>query len=417
MNWLGFGVVLALTAFIIGLVAHSRIDPRTRSVVQLALALRVLGVLLYVGLVNYFYGGGDFQFYYERGLLYAEQIWNGNPSAVLSGSGRWLGRWWGSEFVILVTGLVLTLIGPSLLGASLVFSLLACGGLLLFAAAFRVALPDVPQHRYLCWILLFPSLWFWPSAIGKEPLILLGLGLTVYAYVRPRGTNWLLLATGLLLTTSVRPQVGAVAALSILVAQWLAFGGRWTVRKVAEGVVVAALCTAGVWFAMTNLGVGIAQSEGVHEYVERRADVARRVEGSRATGVTLGLRGVPVAVSNVLFRPLPWEARNPLQLLAALEIAAFWVLAVLRRRQLLQALRGWRKDRFRRVALAFIALYAISFGFVVLNLGIIARQRILLFPFLFLFLEASPSPAPMPEKSRRHAPLRGVSGTAMSRRP
>jgi hypothetical protein len=34
-------------------------------------------------------------------------------------------------------------------------------------------------------------------------------------------------------------------------------------------------------------------------------------------------------------------------------------------------------------------LYAVSLGFVITNLGIIARQRIFIFPFFFALIEAS----------------------------
>ena len=57
----------------------------------------------------------------------------------------------------------------------------------------------------------------------------------------------------------------------------------------------------------------------------------------------------------------------------------------------MRALRNWRSHPVLRVGLPFIVLYSISLGMLVVNLGIIARQRVFLFPFLFYFLEAVPA--------------------------
>jgi hypothetical protein len=39
----------------------------------------------------------------------------------------------------------------------------------------------------------------------------------------------------------------------------------------------------------------------------------------------------------------------------------------------------------------FVVLYAVALGLMLTNLGIIARQRIFLFPFLFVLLQGVPS--------------------------
>jgi hypothetical protein len=78
-------------------------------------------------------------------------------------------------------------------------------------------------------------------------------------------------------------------------------------------------------------------------------------------------------------------------LLASLEILGLWLLVVFRHRQLLKVLKNWRSDRLVRLAIVFIVLYAIPLGTLLVNVGIIARQRVFLFPFMFLLLEAAGS--------------------------
>jgi hypothetical protein len=52
-----------------------------------------------------------------------------------------------------------------------------------------------------------------------------------------------------------------------------------------------------------------------------------------------------------------------------------------------------------RLAVPFILVYSITLGMLIANLGIIARQRVFLFPFLFLLVEAVPQRENQPSRS------------------
>ncbi len=67
-----------------------------------------------------------------------------------------------------------------------------------------------------------------------------------------------------------------------------------------------------------------------------------------------------------------------------------WVIVWFRRKSLWQSLRHFRSDRLLRVAVPFILVYSITLGMIIANLGIIARQRVFLFPFFFILVEAVP---------------------------
>ena len=41
--------------------------------------------------------------------------------------------------------------------------------------AFRRTYPELPPERYGAWVFLFPSLWFWSAALGKDALLLCGV--------------------------------------------------------------------------------------------------------------------------------------------------------------------------------------------------------------------------------------------------
>jgi hypothetical protein len=124
----------------------------------------------------------------------------------------------------------------------------------------------------------------------------------------------------------------------------------------------------------------------------------------------VSLAGIPLALVNIMLRPFLFEAHNFMALLTALEITAFWMIVWVRRKTFVYAIRNWRHDRLLRVAIPFVLFYSIALGMAVNNMGLIARQRIFIFPFLFLLIEAVPrvqravSRAPVSAPQRVGAP-------------
>jgi hypothetical protein len=387
---LGFASVVVFTAVVGLAVSLTRLSRPVKYLVYAALTLRVVGSLARHWMVMEFYGRGDSLQYFARGAAYAERFWNLDFSPFYDPELWRGGKWWGTQFVQFPTGIITALIGPSMLGTYVAFSLMAFVGLVGFGVAFHRSYPHVPVWRYLRWIWLFPSLWFWPSAIGKEAIVLMGIGLAMAGFIgRNERVNWPLMAVGIFFVFAIRPQVAAVVVLSLILAQWLSLGGRWTLGKTVQGVLILGAGLGAIWLSMRYIGVDGFDIEGVQGYMEDNP--ARRVGGkSSIDGVDLGLAGIPLAMVNILARPFLWEARNPMMLISAVEIFAFWCIAWFWRRPLLNSLRHWRSDRFLRVALPFILVYTVMLGMMVTNLGIVARQRLFLFPFLFLLIEAAP---------------------------
>jgi hypothetical protein len=257
--------------------------------------------------------------------------------------------------------------------------------------------------RYARWIWLFPSLWYWPSSVGKEALIMLGLGTAVAGFIgRGERVNWLLLTLGTTLVVAVRPQVAAVAMVAFILAHWLSLGSRrWTTATTIQALIILGIGLGGIRLSLRFIGVDGIGAEGIQSYME--AESAGAADGGSAIeSVGVGWAGVPFALTNILTRPFPWEVRNAQMFLASLEILGFWAIVWYRRRNFLAALRGWRSDRLLRLAVPFILIYAITLGMLIANLGIIARQRVFLFPFLFVLVEA----VPLRTTSRRLRPRR-----------
>jgi hypothetical protein len=392
-----------------------------------AVALRVFGSIARYEVLYRFYDGlGDAVAYFQKGLDIAPQLLE--QPALLFSPRFWAvpTSWWGTPFLEKFTGAVLTLIGPSLRAGFLAFSLLSFLGLWAIAQAFRNTTPDHRAVLFASWVWLWPSLWFWPSSIGKEAVLMLGIGITVLGYAGRRpGVRWPIYLAGLGLTFCVRPHVAMVLAMATLVAHWLGSWERFSIRRAVEAALAVAVTVAAFSGMLAQFGLENAGFEGVTEFVEWRAEETMQ-GGSRIEGVPLGVTGVPMAFVNVWMRPFLWEAHNATSAFAALEIALFWLLVWQRRAAVGHALRYWRHHRLLRFALPFLALYTLMIGIAFSNLGLIARQRAPIFPFMLMLLVAAPAtaavrkrvaappPVPRPSPARRRlgpAPAPAPEGT------
>ncbi|MGH8939164.1 MAG: hypothetical protein ACRDV2_07425, partial [Actinomycetes bacterium] len=126
----------------------------------------------------------------------------------------------GTKVVSSLTGGVYAVTGPTLIGGFLVFSWLGFWGLVLCYRSARIAVPSLEAKRYAALIFFLPSMAFWPSSIGKEAVITLGLGLTLYGAARVFARERLgLLAVsgGLTICYLVRPHIAALLAGSFVV--------------------------------------------------------------------------------------------------------------------------------------------------------------------------------------------------------
>lgn len=384
---------LAAIALALARGAGARIAPwLPERLLLAAVALRVVGALARHEVLFRFYGGmGDAQLYFYEGLEIASQLLE--RPALLFSPLFWAAQasWWGTPFLKKVAGLVLVFIGPSMRAGFLAFSLLAFGGLFAIARAFRNTQPGEQALRYTAWLWLWPSLWFWPSSIGKEAVLVLAIGLTVLGYCRRQGgVGWPLFLAGLGLAFCVRPHVAMVLALATVAAHWLGSWGSFSLRRVVEAALAIGLCAAAFSGMRAQFGLENADFEGMKEFVEFRAGQTLQ-GGSSIGGVPLGVAGIPMAFVNVWMRPFPWEAHNATAAFASLEILAFWFLVWQRRRAVGFAIRNWRRHRLLRFGLPFLLLYTLMIGVAFGNLGIIARQRAPIFPFMLMLLAAAPA--------------------------
>ncbi len=390
-NLLGFVLIGAIATVAAAFVSSRAGFPFPQRLFMGAVAMRLIGSTARYEVLQRLYDGiGDASGYYAYGLELAEAVWQ-LDFAVLSAEQWFEGPrlWWGTSALRNLSGIVLSVIGPTMRGEFLFFSLLSFAGLTLMALAVHRLAGARAGATFAAFVWYWPSLWFWPSSIGKESVIFLAIGLVVFGFAgNGDRIRWLPYLAGLVVAFSIRPHVAVALAATTGIGLWLGSWRRLTPARLIQTLALAVVLLVTFRGLSSEFGLADADLEGVQEFVSYRAQQTL-FGGSSLGAVPTGILAVPRAFINIWLRPLPWDVHNSMALLSALETGALWFVIFRRRRDLRLGLARWRKQRLLQLAVPLLVLYTAMIGLTFGNLGIIVRQRSPLLPFVFLLLTSS----------------------------
>jgi hypothetical protein len=410
----GLGTVFVPAGGVCLAVAAARRIRRTRPAEAWVGRWLILGVLLklaaayfrHFNLVKGYEGVGDATGYDNFGRQFARAWSNGSSAPKLEDLRE-------TNFIRWFTGVVYYLFGSNLLLGYFVFGLLAFVGAYLWYRATVDAVPIVDKRWYLGLMLFAPSIVFWPSSVGKESLMQLGIGVMAVGaslVLRQRlsaGLGWIL--AGGWLVWVIRPHLLAGIAVATGFAYFVgrvrspehgrarAFLTR-PVGIVILGLLLVVAVTQGAQFlGIEDLSVQSIEAE-LDEQTERSSIGGSSFETS---GNSLSPLNLPIATVTVLFRPFAWETDSGLQLVASLESALLLVFIVVRLASLRLSLVRARALPYLIYCWSLAVLYIIAFSSFA-NFGLLVRQRSLLLPALFAVLCVSPA-LDRAERARRSA--------------
>lgn len=376
-------------------------DPRIARLIVPALWVKLFGTMLryYVGFhvyrvsdaIGYHAEGSRIAASYRRGVF---DVSFGHGSS-------------GTRFVQYVTGWVYTVTSPNKIIGFIVFSWFSFVGICLFYSAFRLAYPKGDHYRYARLIFFLPSLAYWPSSLGKEAWMLLGLGTSAYGVARllcRRRGAFLLIGAGLWATAMVRPHIAVAIIVSLLIG-YLLRRSTTPASRVAKtvgivlvlGASIVVLSRAAHFFGVDSLTTGSANS--VLEETQGRTSEGGSVFHNHPVRSP---KDLPVATITVLFRPLPFEAHNLQSLLASgegLVLAGIVVGAGPRLRRLPRAL---VRVPYLAFAATFTLVFIVAFSNLA-NFGILARERVQMLPMMLALL-CVPIPGSSTTDNTRAAP-------------
>lgn len=395
-TWGGVLVGLVLVSACLPLVLHLARKEEDRRVARLlpwAFGLKLASSLVrYAVAFGVYDGASDANTYHEAGEFLAPLYRHGEFSADL-------GKFIGVGFMKALTGVLYVVTGPTKVGGFLIYSVIGFWGLYLFYRAFCIACPEGDRWRYARLVFLLPSLLFWPSSIGKEAWMTLVLGLATFGAARilakKRG-GFVLLALGLTGMAVVRPHVGAILMASLVAAYLLRRppAGRTLVSpigKIAGVLVLGIALVLVVGQAKQLFGVKDQfDAEAVSAVLERTRSETSDAGSYFGSGPTnRSPSQFPAALLAVLFRPFPWEANNPLALVASLEGMLLLGLFIACWRRVVGAVRSVLRTPYVVLCLCYSVLFVYGFSSFA-NFGILTRQRVQLFPFILVLLALPP---------------------------
>jgi hypothetical protein len=383
-------VLVAVSVPLLARAARAETDPRRVRLLCWALALKLLAAIARFAVGFGIYGGvADAAGYSSHGAAIAAAFRHGVFSLDLGSTGT---SFVGTGFVNLATGIVYTVTGATILGGFLVFSWLAFWGLYLLYRAFVLAVPDGDHRRYALLVLLLPSLLFWPASIGKEALMMLGIGTAAYGLARVlvhRRGGFGILGLGLALTAMIRPHITLLIVAATIVGYLLRHRGpRSTVlHPLTKAVGLLALVAAlGVVVTRTLnflgpdvTGQGGSVTAAIQTTESRTSEGGSEFDAHPVSSPV----DLPRAFVTVAVRPFPFEAGNPLTLAASVEGCFLLALLAVSWRRLASIPRRLLHDPYLAAAMTFTLLFVIAFsGFS--NFGILTRERVQMLPFLLV---------------------------------
>lgn len=392
-TWAAIPVAAALllvSAPLLRRAARFETDVRVARLLWWALGLKLVASLARHWVAFQLYDGtADANMYHRTGAEIARQLRDGYFAIELGRPVQ------GTGFIQLLTGWIYTATGPTSYGGFLIFAWLGFWGLYLFYRAFVRACPQGDHWRYARLGLLLPSLLFWPSSIGKEAWMCLGLGVMAYGAARlfthAQG-GLVTVAAGGLMLVMVRPHVAALLSVGIFAA--------FLLRRPPSGASIMA--PLGKLAVILVLGVGlvvaVGQMEaffGVDDFNRETVEITLE-EVQRQTGqggsrfvehdtTNLSPSRFPEAFVNVMFRPFPWQAVNLQSLLAAAESMFLLILVLASWRRIVGSIRSALSTPYVLMCCVYTVLFVYGFS-AFANAGILVRQRVQVLPFFLVLL-------------------------------
>lgn len=290
----------------------------------------------------------------------------------------------GTPSVVFIASLLTQGFGLSFLGCSLVFQMFGFLGLLSFDGALRQVTKDKSAMMKIIasMVVLLPSISFWSSGLGKDPISFCSMGLALWSSLslRKRG---LILLVAVLAMISVRPHMAGIMVLG-LTSSFVIQRGILFHQRVILGTAALIAAIVLVPFGLDYAGVGVdPTASDVMSFVEKRQSLNMHGGGA----VDISNMSLPVQMFSYLFRPTLIEANNFFSLAAAFDNTILLFLFVVGCWALIRKPLPAHLADHNRMFLWFYSLGAwLILAMTTANLGIALRQKWMFAPMLIFLL-------------------------------
>ena len=355
----------------------------------------VASYLRYITLVVGYEGknrAGDATRYHETGHELALWWLNKGPDPNLPNYRR-------TNFVYWFDGVVQTIVGNDFLAGFFVFGLLAVAGSYMWYRAAADVVPILDKRLYFLFIMFAPSIIFWPSSVGKEALMQLGIGalsLGLARLVQRRIFAGLLIcAPAGWLVWVVRPHLLAIVAVAggfaYLVGRVKSSRGGILLSRPLGIIVIAILVGFTVSQGAEYLGLEDFSLNSIEQTLDEQTERTSQGGSKFDPGDnSLNPIDLPASPHDGARASVPVGSR---ELVPAARVTRVDVVGGLDRRAVQFGARHRSETRRRMPFLLYgwllVLLYCAAYA-AFANFGLLVRQRSLVFPALLLLLAVDP---------------------------
>lgn len=293
---------------------------------------------------------------------------------------------WGQDFGIGTDAIALLqyplihFFGLNWFACFLVYNLLGYIGIyLMFKVLWDLSGNNSKVKKIILCILFLPGMNYWTSSIGKDSLMMLGIGCLVYASQKWE-TRLPCLILGCIVAGLIRPHVCAVVVLSILLAFLFSKTRKWVLLKIILVVIGIGIGIASLSFLTKFVGV----TELSLDMFEAKEKFYNSANSGHNSSVDISSYNIGEKMFLYLFRPLFFDAKNILMWIASIEnlILLLFFINVLNRKNIRFCLKN------QSFLIRFNVIYAISgtllLSFACSNMGIAMRQKTMVLPSFFV---------------------------------
>lgn len=290
----------------------------------------------------------------------------------------------GTQGIVFFTSFFSVGLNLSLLGVFWIFHIFGVIGLLAFDGALKEVTANKSRkiRRLATLIIFLPSVSFWSSAIGKDSLSFMAMGLALWAAMK-LNRRVVLMIIAVLVMLMVRPHIAGMMVIGL--AGSMVFQRRTSIiQRMIFGAAALAATAVLVPLGLNYAGVGgDASSEDVMTYIEGRQD--ENTEGGAS--VDIANMSFPMKLFTYLFRPLPFEANSIFSLLASIDNMILMYLFVAGIRAAMKKKLPIQFADHNRIFLwIYCFLTWIVLAMTTANLGIAMRQKWMFAPMLIFLL-------------------------------
>lgn len=288
----------------------------------------------------------------------------------------------GTHAIALITSFVVRTFDLGYLNANLLFSAFSAVGLILIDKVIQDTTRNATAGiRFIGLLFIFlPSLHFWSACIGKDAIVVLGLGLVIWALQDTRN-RLVYFSLGILLVFVARAHIGGLIliAMAIMSCFERSIPVLWRLTTTALTAVVFSMSISVI---QARFGLVGADYYAIIAYIENHQ--TQNLGGG--SSVDIASLSVPMRVFTYLFRPTVFEITNFLSLVSAIENLILLIIFIALVVKVVFKPRVSPMFKNRPVLLLYGLLCLFLLSQTTANLGLAMRQKWMVVPILFLLL-------------------------------